>query len=204
MEYYLPSWKILDNSNDVKLKVVTVNLPLYKQSCISWCGDSQTLERADILTLLCDISQVNSRPIVPGPFHREVFNIIFNLPHPGRVILSGHVLCGIGNSRCPSMDTNLYVVPAAKIRRHTTVPLQRFDLPDGRFEDTHVDIITLYLHWSPHSLDWSDSHSKFESRILSPDPDGGLDLAIWHSEHHYVRSWCSGQSFVITDDFPRH
>jgi hypothetical protein len=105
-----------------------------------------SLEGADILTLLCDISQVNSRPIVPGPFHREVFNIIFNLPHPGRVILSGHVLCGIGNSRCPSMDTNLYVVPAAKIRRHTTVPLQRFDLPDGRFEDTHVDIITLYLH----------------------------------------------------------
>ena len=32
--YCLPSWKILDNSNNVKkrlLKVVTVNLPLYKQ-----------------------------------------------------------------------------------------------------------------------------------------------------------------------------
>ena len=37
----------------------------------------------DNLTLLCDASQSNVRPVVTESFRREVFNLIHNLAHPG-------------------------------------------------------------------------------------------------------------------------
>jgi hypothetical protein len=49
--YCLPSWKILGNSNNVKkatfkscnCKFTFIQTTIILKSCISWCGDSQTL-----------------------------------------------------------------------------------------------------------------------------------------------------------------
>ena len=41
------------------------------------------LDGDDNLTLLCDSSQGNIRPVVPESFRHEIFNLIHNLSHPG-------------------------------------------------------------------------------------------------------------------------
>ncbi len=103
------------------------------------------LEGADNLTLLCDISQGNARPIVPEPFGREVFNMIHNLSHPGaratcNLIRARFVWNGLNRDVRRWIRTCLSC-QQSKTQRHTTAPLQNFDLPDQRFEEIHVDIV---------------------------------------------------------------
>lgn len=103
------------------------------------------LEGDDNLTLLCDISQGNARPIVPVPFRREVFNLIHNLSHPGARATGNTIRARFvwnGLNRDVRQWTRICLsCQQSKTQRHTTAPLQRFDVPDQRFEDLHVDIV---------------------------------------------------------------
>ena len=103
------------------------------------------LEGDDNITLLCDLSQGNARPVVPEPFRREVFNLIHNLAHPGtkstcKLISARFVWNGL-NRDVRRWTRTCNACQQSKIHRHTTAPIHKFDLPDRRFDDIHVDIV---------------------------------------------------------------
>ncbi|CAB4039476.1 Transposon Ty3-G Gag-Pol poly, partial [Paramuricea clavata] len=103
------------------------------------------LDGDDNITLLCDSSQGNIRLVVPESFCREIFNLIHNLSHP-----DARSTCKLVSARCMWNGLNRGVrrwirtrngCQQSKIHRHTTAPLQKFDIPDHSFAETHVDIV---------------------------------------------------------------
>lgn len=103
------------------------------------------LEGDDNLTLLYDSSQGNIRPLVPEPFRREIFNLIHNLSHPG-----ARSTCELVSSRFEwngltrdvrRWTRNCNACEKSKFHRHSTAPLQKFDISDHRFDEIHVDIV---------------------------------------------------------------
>ena len=103
------------------------------------------LEGDDNITLLCNLSQGNARPVVPEPFRREVFNLIHNLAHPGtkstcKLISARFVWNGL-NRDVRRWTRTCNACQQSKIHRYTTAPIHKFDLPDRRFDDIHVDIV---------------------------------------------------------------
>ena len=97
------------------------------------------LDGDDNLTLLCDSSQGN---ILPESFRHEIFNLIHNLSHPG-----ARSTCKLVSARFVWNGLNRDVrrwtrtCQQSKIHRHTTAPLQKFDIPDHRFAEIYVDIV---------------------------------------------------------------
>ena len=90
-------------------------------------------------SLLCDSSQGN---ILPESFRREIFNLIHNLSHPGarstcKLISARFVWNGLNRDVRRWTRT----CQQSKIHRHTTAPLQKFDIPDHRFAEIYVDIV---------------------------------------------------------------
>ena len=103
------------------------------------------LDGGDNLTLLCDSSQGNIRPVVPESFRREIFNLIHNLSHPGarstcKLVSARFVWNGL-NRDDRRWTRTCNACQQSKIHRHNTAPIQKFDIPDHRFAEIHVDIV---------------------------------------------------------------
>ena len=103
------------------------------------------LEGHNTLTLLCDVSQGDPRPVVPEPFRRAVFHSIHDLAHPGanatcKLVRARFVWSGL-NRDVRRWTRTCIPCQQSKIHRHTTAPLQRFELPDRRFDAVHVDLV---------------------------------------------------------------
>ena len=96
-------------------------------------------------TLLCDISTVNLRPLVPAASRRQVFNTIHNLSHP-----SANATVRLMKSRFIWHRLAKYVrkwawacfeCQHAKVHRHVKAPLTRFEPPANRFTHVHIDLV---------------------------------------------------------------
>ncbi len=99
------------------------------------------------ITLLCDMSTGQARPIVPPSWRRCVFETIHNLSHPSirttrklisqKFVWSGmqkQMADGIWAKQCVECQTS-------KVHTHVRSPLQRFVVPHRRFDHIHVDIV---------------------------------------------------------------
>ena len=151
------------------------------------------------------VSESNTWPIVPESFRRELFNII-HLANQDTCCLEWPTL------RCPLMDTHFFLANSLKFK---DTPRPTADIwPSGlpcwgqshwHYRSiSHAFFLPSYLRWSLHSLHRSDPRARYDSRILCPCLDGGLDRAIWYFQHHYVRPCCSVwvQSLVVSHGFP--
>ncbi|VDN40783.1 unnamed protein product [Dibothriocephalus latus] len=96
-------------------------------------------------TILCVVSRVASRPVVPSEMRRDVFGALHNLSHPG--ILSTQRLV---NERFVwlSMNTDIrqwtrscLACQKAKVGRHNKAPIGTFLAPDARFSHVHTDLV---------------------------------------------------------------
>lgn len=96
-------------------------------------------------SIWCDIGCGKNRPYVPEILRREIFNVFHNLSHPG-VKASQKLICS--KYFWPSMnsDINRWVKNCLncqrnKVHRHTKSPLHNIDVPSGRFEHIHMDLV---------------------------------------------------------------
>lgn len=95
--------------------------------------------------LWCDTSTPYPRPFVPLVARKSIFETFHKISHPGtkaslRLIKSRYFW--------PGMDKNIRTwckeceaCQKSKITRHTKSPVEPFNLPSGRFETVHVDIV---------------------------------------------------------------
>ena len=95
--------------------------------------------------VLCDISTGNPRPWVPQEFRREVFRALHELSHPGinatRKLIASRFIWPNINSDVRQWAKECMPCQRAKIHRHTFTPVGRFDLPQSRFSNVHIDLV---------------------------------------------------------------
>lgn len=97
------------------------------------------------IPLYCDVSTSASRPYVPKPLRRQIFNSLHSLSHPGanasaKLIAERFVWPGV---RKDSRDWARACIPCqrTKVSRHVTSPLGTYNLPRARFKQIHIDLV---------------------------------------------------------------
>ena len=97
------------------------------------------------IKLLCDTAHGRSRPFVPAPWRKKVFNAVHGLTHLGtkptlKAVSSEFVWPGmrkdINNWRKLCLDCH-----QSKVSQHTRAPLQDFKEQNCCFNHLHVDIV---------------------------------------------------------------
>ncbi|CAK1591628.1 unnamed protein product [Parnassius mnemosyne] len=97
------------------------------------------------LQIYCDVSIPNPRPFITPSFHRQVFNALHNLSHPGakatvKLATQRFVWPGIKRD-CRQWAKECQHCQRPKVARHTSAPLASFMLPSARFRHIHLDLI---------------------------------------------------------------
>ena len=95
--------------------------------------------------VLCDVSTGNPRPCVPKEFRRAAFLSLHELSHPGinatrKLVVSRFIWPKI-NVDVRQWTKECLACQQAKIHRHTSTPLGRFELPKSRFSNVHIDLV---------------------------------------------------------------
>lgn len=95
--------------------------------------------------LWCEISTGKPRPFVPELFRKRLFTALHDVSHPGvratrKLVLSKYFWVGINK------DVNLWTQSCvscqrAKVHRHTKSPFGSFEVPAGRFQHVHIDLV---------------------------------------------------------------
>ena len=96
-------------------------------------------------TIICDVSTGKSRPYIPQPFRRTIFDTLHNLSHPGvratqRLITSRYIWKSI-NADVRHWTRTCLQCQRSKTLRHTRAPQASFPTPDQRFSHVHIDLV---------------------------------------------------------------
>ena len=97
------------------------------------------------VTLLCDTSTGHARPIVPASWRRRVFDTIHRLSHPSvrttrKLIASRFVWSGL-QKQVGIWAKQCIPCQSSKIQTHIKAPLEKFSVPQCRFDHIHVDLV---------------------------------------------------------------
>lgn len=97
------------------------------------------------LLVLCDVSTGSVRPIVPKSLRIKVFNSLHNLAHPGvrasvKLISERYVWPSISKD-CKIWARSCLACQKSKVSRHVSTPVGSFNLPIGRFDHIHIDLV---------------------------------------------------------------
>ena len=97
------------------------------------------------VSVLCDVSTGNRRPLVPLNWRKQIFHHVHGLSHAGprptaKAIARRYVWKNM------KRDVNLWCqncedCQASKVAKHVRSPLTVRELPDRRFGSIHVDIV---------------------------------------------------------------
>ena len=97
------------------------------------------------ITLLCDTSTGQARPVVPVSWRRKVFDLIHGLSHPSiratRKLISSKFIWKGMNSQVGSWAKTCIQCQSSKIHTHIKSPLETFNVPHRRFDHIHVDLV---------------------------------------------------------------
>lgn len=96
-------------------------------------------------TLLCDMSQGYPRPIVPVAWRRRVFEAVHNLAHPSirttrKLVASKFVWNGV-HREVGAWSKACVACQTSKVQHHVRSPLQKFEVPNRRFDHINIDIV---------------------------------------------------------------
>ncbi|KAG6438787.1 hypothetical protein O3G_MSEX000224 [Manduca sexta] len=97
------------------------------------------------ISLYCDISTPTPRPFVTRKFRKQVFHSLHSLSHPGatataKLVAERFVWPGVRRD-CREWSRTCLSCQRAKVTRHVSTPLVKFDLPRARFKHVHIDLV---------------------------------------------------------------
>ena len=99
------------------------------------------------LKIWCDVSFKNKRPrpYLPNSMRKICYEKLHNISHPGvrgtrKLILSRYFWPEMRKD-INKWATNCIHCQQCKINRHTKTPIQMIDIPRGRFEHIHMDLV---------------------------------------------------------------
>lgn len=97
--------------------------------------------------VIYDVASRTARPFITRPFRRSAFDSVHRLAHPGikatvRLVTEHYVWPSV-KADCRSWARGCIQCQRSKISRHVSAPLGKFNVPSGRFEHVHIDIVIL-------------------------------------------------------------
>ena len=95
--------------------------------------------------LLCDVSTVTPRPLVPDTLRKDIFSALQGIAHPGirakRRMISARFVWKNINSDVKLWCENCKGSQRCKVKRHIKADIQSIPIPDRRFSHIHVDLV---------------------------------------------------------------
>ena len=97
------------------------------------------------VSLLCDMSTGQARPIVPAGWRRQVFDLIHGLSHPSirttrKLVAAKFVWNGL-QKQIGIWSKQCVACQSSKIQTHVRAPLQKVSVPQRRFDHILVDLV---------------------------------------------------------------
>ena len=97
------------------------------------------------ITIFCDTTKGQPRPVVPAGWRRQTFDIIHGLSHPftrnkRRLIASKFVWHGL-NKQVEIWEQSCIPCQSSKVHQHIKAPFQPFHIPGRRFDHIDVDLV---------------------------------------------------------------
>ena len=95
--------------------------------------------------LLCDVSTVVPRPVVPQDYRRHVFDVLHSISHTGqkatvKLISQKFVWHGL-KKQVGQWSKECLSWQRSKVHTHIKATLQNFTVPEKRFSHIHVDLV---------------------------------------------------------------
>lgn len=99
------------------------------------------------ISIWCDVSTPNARPVLPRAFRRTAFNSVHQLAHPGikttaKLVTQRYVWPSV-NKDCREWARACDQCQRAKVTRHVASAVGEFTNPVSRFEHVHIDLIIM-------------------------------------------------------------
>lgn len=95
--------------------------------------------------LWCEVSTNSNRPYVPEPLRKVIFNKLHALSHPGirgsRKLISSRYFWPNLNKNINQWAKTCIACQKAKIVRHTKTKSDQIEIPSGRFDHIHIDLV---------------------------------------------------------------
>lgn len=97
------------------------------------------------ITLVCDVSGPDPRPYVVKIYRRQIFESLHCLSHPGakatiKLVSDRYVWPGLRKD-CREWVRNCIACQRCKVTKHVSAPLGAYNLPRGRFQIVHIDLV---------------------------------------------------------------
>ena len=97
------------------------------------------------LSLLCDTSKTQPRPVVPPSYRKQVFSILHGLAHPGlratQALIGDRFVWHGMRKDIAQWCKSCIDCHASKIQLHAKSPVQKIVVPDEPFSHLHIDIV---------------------------------------------------------------
>lgn len=96
-------------------------------------------------SIICDVSTKHVRPFITKDFRQQIFNSVHNLAHPSKRAtmkqISERFVWPNMNKDIAYMAKTCISCQKAKVARHNRTAIEKFALPDKRFEWIHIDLV---------------------------------------------------------------
>lgn len=93
----------------------------------------------------CEVSNGKNRPFIPKVWRQKIFDSLHSLSHPGvratRKLVSSKYFWPQMNVDTGYWAKSCMGCQRSKVSRHIKSPFAKFDIPSGRFQHVHIDIV---------------------------------------------------------------
>ena len=93
------------------------------------------------LQLYCDTSNFHPRPFVPKDARKPIFDTFHGLSHPTLNLIKSRYFWPGMNKQIHTWTKECLICQENKVHCHTKATITPFNLPSGRFETVHMDIV---------------------------------------------------------------
>lgn len=154
------------------------------------------------MKIWCDISGNSSRPYVPPSLRKVIFNKIHSLSHPGvrptRRLIQTKYFWPNMRKEINDWASSCINCQKSKITIYTKSPVQKIEIPSGRFEHIHMDLVgpLPISNGNRYLLTIIDRHSRW------PEVYPLRDITTQTIAHKFVKNYIPrfGVPLQITTD----